>query len=149
MLEKLENKLHKQIPLTKLMQLQVKSLDEKELITTIPLDVNINDKGTAFGGSSNALTIISGWSVCILLSQEMGFNDTMIAIIKNESSFRAPINKDLICHTYLPTKEEIKKLKEKLVSKGSSSLKIKSQVIQDEKICLDFQGTYIIRLNKN
>ena len=146
MLSELEKKLHTQIPMTKLMQLQLKSIDDKELITTIPLDVNINDKGTAFGGSSNALTIISGWSVCILLSQKLEFEDTMIAIIKNESSFRAPITKDLVCHTYLPDEKEINRIKEKLILKGSTSIKIKSKVIQDEKVCLDFQGIYIIKL---
>lgn len=146
MLKDLEKTLHTQIPMTKLMQLQVESLDKKELITTMPLDVNINDKGSAFGGSSNALTIISGWSVCILLSKEMGLGDTMIAIIKNQSSFRAPITKDFICHTYLPSEEQISKMKEKILSKKSITLKLRSEVIQDSKICLDFEGMYIIKL---
>lgn len=48
MLLDLEDKLHSQIPLTKLMKMQIKSLDDEKLITTAPLNININDKGTAF-----------------------------------------------------------------------------------------------------
>ena len=146
MLKELEKRLHVQIPMTKYMQLQLKEIDDKKLITTIPLDVNINDKGTAFGGSSNALTIISGWSVCILLSQKLNFDDTMIAIIKNQASFRAPLTKNLVCHTYLPQEEEIQKIKKRLISRGSTSIKIRSEIIEDGKICLDFEGIYIIKL---
>ena len=146
MLEALETKLHTEIPMTKLMQLHVKSMDEKELITTAPLEPNINDKGTAFGGSSNSMTIISGWSACLLIAESLGFDKTMIAIIKNQSSFRAPITKDLICHTYLPTKEQIEKIKEKLLSKGSTSIKIKAEIIENERVCLDFEGVYVIKL---
>ena len=146
MLQELQNKLHTQIPLTKLMQLRVDTMDEKELVTSAPLDININDKGTAFGGSSNAMTIISAWSACLLITQKLGFDDTMIAIIKNQSSFRAGITEDFKCYTYLPTKEEIEKLNIKLKSKGSTSLKIKSQIIENGKVCLDFEGIYIIKL---
>ena len=146
MLKELENKLHREIPMTKYMKLQLKSLDDKELITTAPLDVNINDKGTAFGGSSNTMSIISAWSLCVLISKKLGFDNTMIAIIKNQSSFRAPITKDLLCHTYLPSKKDIEKIKDKLLSKGSTSIKIKSELIENEVSCLDFEGIYVIKL---
>lgn len=146
MLQELEKKLHTQIPLTKLMKLRVETMDDKELITSAPLDVNINDKGTAFGGSSNAMTIISAWSACVLITQKLGFNDTMIAIIKNQSSFRAGITEDFKCITSLPTKDEIDKLANKLRSRGSTSIKLKSQIIEKGKVCLDFEGIYLIRL---
>ena len=56
-----KNFIHK-IPMTKLMNLKLKNIMKKLLITTAPLDININDKGTAFGGSLATMTIISSWS---------------------------------------------------------------------------------------
>jgi len=99
------------------MNLKILNYNEKELITTIPLDVNINDKGTAFGGSLATLTIISGWSLCWLISKELGFNSNNIVIIKNENSYKKPVTKDIICHTFKPNNEEINILKEKLLIK--------------------------------
>ncbi len=47
-LKNLEEKLHKEIPLTKFMQLNIDSIKDNTLITKVPLTPNINDKGTGF-----------------------------------------------------------------------------------------------------
>ncbi|MFY4803917.1 thioesterase domain-containing protein [Aliarcobacter butzleri] len=146
MIKILENKLHNEIPLTKFMDLKIAKYDEKELITIAPLNTNINDKGTAFGGSLATLTIISGWSICWLISKELEINSENIVVIKNEHSYRKPVKKELICHTKRPTKDEIENLKNKLLLKKSASIKISSQIIEDGEICVDFTGYYVIKI---
>ena len=117
MINELQNKLHSQIPMTKLMNLKIEDYNDKELITTAPLDININDKGTAFGGSLATMTIISSWSICWLISKELGFDSNNIVVIKNENSYKKPVTKDIICHTTKPTIEQLNILKEKLEKK--------------------------------
>ena len=146
MIKILENKLHNEIPLTKFMDLKITKYDEKELITIAPLNKNINDKGTAFGGSLATLTIISGWSICWLISKELEINSENIVVIKNEHSYRKPVTKELICHTKRPTKDEIVNLKNKLLLKKSASIKISSQIIEDGEVCVDFTGYYVIKI---
>ncbi|MDN5077303.1 thioesterase domain-containing protein [Aliarcobacter butzleri] len=146
MIKILENKLHNEIPLTKFMDLKITEYDEKELITIAPLNKNINDKGTAFGGSLATLTIISGWSICWLISKELEINSENIVVIKNEHSYRKPVTKELICHTKRPTKDEIENLKNKLLLKKSASIKISSQIIEDGEVCVDFTGYYVIKI---
>ena len=140
MINELQNKLHNEIPLTKMMELKIQDYNEKELITTAPLNININDKGTAFGGSLSTMTIISAWSLCWLISKELGFNSNNIVIIKNETSFRKPVSKDIVCRTKKPSNEEIEILKDKLLIKKSASIKIESQIIENNEICVDFLG---------
>ena len=142
----LQNKLHKEIPLTKFMQLKIQEYNDNKLITTAPLDVNINDKGTAFGGSLSTITIISSWSLCWLVSQELGFDSKNIVVIKNENRYLKPVTQNIICHTIKPNKEEIQILKEKLEKKGSASLNIKSQIIENGEVCVEFEGVYVIKL---
>lgn len=147
MLKKLKEKLHKEIPLTKYMQINPKEIKENKLITTAPIEQNINDKQTGFAGSLSTLVTISAWSACYLLVEEdLGFKNTMIAVIKSDTSYRAPVTKELYSETTLPSKEEIERLKQKLDSKGSGSLRIKSQIIEDEKVCVDFEGIYVIKI---
>lgn len=146
MIKILENKLHNEIPLTKFMDLKITKYDEKELMTIAPLNKNINDKCTAFGGSLATLTIISGWSICWLISKELEINSENIVVIKNEHSYRKPVTKELICHTKRPTKDEIENLKNKLLLKKSASIKISSQIIEDGEICVDFTGYYVIKI---
>ncbi len=146
MLKALEEKLHNEIPMTKYMQLKVDSMDEEYLITTAPLEPNINDKGTGFAGSLSTLVTISAWSSCYLEVKKLGFEKSMIAIIKSDTAYRAPITKELTCRTTLPTKVQIETLQKKLKEKGSGSLKIKSQIIENGKICVDFEGVYVIKI---
>ena len=146
MIDILQNKLHSEIPLTKLMEIKIQDYNESELITTAPLSININDKGTAFGGSLSTITIISAWSLCWLISKELGFDSNNIVIIKNNTSFRKPVTKNITCHTFKPSKEEIEILKQKLENKKSASIKIKSQIIENDEVCVDFLGYYVIKL---
>ena len=146
MIKILENKLHNEIPLTKFMDLKITKYDEKELITIAPLNKNINDKGTAFGGSLATMTIISSWSICWLISKELGFDSNNIVVIKNENSYKKPVTKDIICHTTKPTIEQLNILKEKLEKKKSASIKIYSKIIEDGEICVEFEGYYVIKL---
>ena len=146
MIEQLEKKLHKEIPLTKLMKLKINTHNEKELITSAPLNININDKGTAFGGSLSTMTIISSWSLCWLISQELGFDSKNIVVIKNENKYSKPVTKDIVCHTLKPSESEIALLKKKLETKKSASIKITSQIIEDNETCVEFTGFYVIKL---
>ena len=146
LLAELQKKLHNEIPLTKLMNINIKEYNEKELITTAPLNININDKGTAFGGSLSTMTIISSWSLCWLISKELGFNSKNIVVIKNENSYKKPVTKDIVCYTQKPSQQEIATLKEKLQTKKSASIKINSIIIENNETCVEFQGYYVIKL---
>ena len=146
MIKELQNKLYNDIPLTKIMEIKIQNYTNQELITTASLGINIDDKGTAFGGSLSTITIISGWSLSWLISKELGFDSNNIVIIKNETSFRRPVTKDIVCITKKPSKEEIEIVKQKLQIKKSASLKIQSQIIEDGEICVDFEGYYVIKI---
>ena len=146
MIKELQNKLYNDIPLTKIMEIKIQNYTNQELITTASLGININDKGTAFGGSLSTITIISGWSLCWLISKELGFDSNNIVIIKNETSFRKPVTKDIVCHTKKPSLQEIQILKEKLLTKKSASIRIDSKIIEDGETCVDFEGYYVIKI---
>ena len=146
MIKQLEEKLHNEIPLTKFMDIKICDYTDTQLITTAPLKININDKGTAFGGSLATITIISAWGLSWLISKELGFNSKNIVIIRNENSYKKPVTKDITCYSQKPSKEQIETLYEKLKTKGSASIKINSTIIENNEICVEFQGYYVIKL---
>jgi len=146
MLKELEKKLHLEIPLTKYMQIKVDSLDENILTTHALLDPNINDKNTAFAGSLSTLVTISSWSICYLKLKEMGFDNCMIAVIKSDTAYRAPVTKDLVCETSVPTKDQLNLLKKKLIEKKSGSIKVFSKIVQDGKLCVEYKGVYVVKI---
>lgn len=147
MIDKLQQKLHNEIPLTKVMGLEIKNFDETKLITVMPLDININDKGTAFGGSLSTMTIISSWSLCYLIIESLNYNTNSIVIINNSTNFKKPVIKNsIICNTKMPSKEDLEILKEKLKTKKSASLKVISHIIEDNEVCVEFEGYFVIKV---
>lgn len=145
-LQKLQEKLHNEIPLTKIMGIRVCKIKDNKLITKAPLDININDKGTAFGGSLSTMSIISGWGMCYLLADKLNISNSNIVIIENETSFKKPVTKDFSCFTKIPSSDEIEILKAKLDKKGSASIKIYSTIEENNQCCVDFIGYYVIKL---
>ncbi len=145
-IQALQNTLHTKIPLTKFMDVQIESYDEKYFITNAPLEPNINDKGTAFGGSLSTIMIISSWSLCNLITKEFGYESENIVILNNNTNFTAPVTKDFKCITNKPSKEQLEILYQKIKSKGSGSIKIESSIVEDGKVCADFEGVYVIKL---
>ena len=81
-----------------------------------------------------------------MISKELGFDSNNIVIIKNEHSYKNPVTKDIICYTKKPSKEQIEILKEKLQTKKSASIKIYSKIIEDNKVCVEFEGYYVIKI---
>lgn len=145
MIIQLQKKIHNEIPMTKLMQVKIDEYKNNNLTTSIPLDININDKGTAFGGSLSTLTTISSWCMCWLISKELGIDSKNIVVIKNETSFLLPVKKDITCYTKKPSQNDILILKEKIDKKGSASIKVESKIVEEGNVCVEFSGIYVIK----
>lgn len=97
MVQQLQSFLHKRIPLTKDMGMELVSFNGDEIYVKAPLKNNINDKGSVFGGSSSALMIISAWSLIKLNCDRFNI-DADIVVHKNETLWQKPLYGNLfIC----------------------------------------------------
>jgi len=59
----------------------------------LPLQNNLNDKGTAFGGSTSAAMILAGWSLLHLSLLEQG-TEADVVIYRNNSQWHRPLTTD-------------------------------------------------------
>lgn len=87
---RLQGKLLREIPLTRHLGLRVDAYLGHELHVSAPLAPNVNDKGTAFAGSLNALMTLAGWGLVHLRLQQAG-EHCDIVIHKGELLYSAPI----------------------------------------------------------
>ena len=58
-----EQFLHKQIPVTKIMEFSVMDFSSSKVRISAKLEPNKNHHSTAFGGSINCLMTVAGWSL--------------------------------------------------------------------------------------
>ncbi|MEE4331041.1 MAG: YiiD C-terminal domain-containing protein [Wenzhouxiangella sp.] len=78
------------IPLGGAMALTVERLDEQRLVLGLPLEPNVNDKGTAFGGALVSAMILAGWSLPRLLLRRAGLAADLV-IGRAETRFLEPV----------------------------------------------------------
>ena len=72
-LQELNDYLNRHVPLFRAMQAQIERCDATGLALTAPLEPNVNDKGTAFGGSMAAIAALTGWtSTCMSIRSSSG-----------------------------------------------------------------------------
>ena len=57
------------------MGLEVSHYDGQSLSLTAPLNLNDNDKGTAFGGSLYCAAVMAGWGYFYLRCRQYNFNE--------------------------------------------------------------------------
>ncbi|MCE7795492.1 thioesterase domain-containing protein [Sphingobium sufflavum] len=86
----LEDYLHRQIPLSAAMRVDVLSGTAQSVVLSAPLEPNINHKSTVFGGSASAVAILSAWSVLHLRLVEAGLACEVV-IQSNAMDYERPI----------------------------------------------------------
>lgn len=82
--------LTRQIPLGSAMRLSIERLDPAGVLLAAPLEPNINDKGTAFGGALVSMMILAGWSLPRLLLRRARC-DADLVIGRCEVRFLKPV----------------------------------------------------------
>ena len=113
MVKSLQEFLYSHIPLTKDMGLELVSFNENTLTAKAPLLPNINDKASAFGGSSSALMIISAWSLIKLCCDAHQINADIV-IHENHTQWQKPLYDDLFLEANFTEKYNFKAVKHRI-----------------------------------
>src|SRR5215207_4224498 len=90
--QQIQELFYSKIPITRAMGVSVEHYDGERLVLGAPLEANINHLGTAFGGSLNALAVLSGYG---LLWLELQDTDCHIVIRESSISYERPVTGDL------------------------------------------------------
>ncbi len=105
-LSEITGRLHREIPLTGAMGVEVIGWDGKRVTLSAPLGPNVNDKATAFGGSIAALSILAGYTLLYLWLQERGM-PAHVLIQKSGVEFLRPIDGEFVAVAILPGDGEV------------------------------------------
>ncbi len=136
-------RIHCEVPLTKQMQWQVKSITKQKLIANAPLQPNINDKGTFFGGSSAALMTISGWAWVKFQLESLEINHDVV-IHHSHMRWKKPQTKTMSIQV-LPEKQvHWPSIVKQLQQGNKAPIKVVCQGFQENTITTEMKATYAI-----
>lgn len=82
------------------MRVDVAGYDGERLSLRAPLAANVNDKGTAFGGSLTSLMTLAGWGLVTLQLQLRGLS-AEVYVADSAIRYLAPLRDDLLAQAWL------------------------------------------------
>ncbi len=143
---KLQDFFKSHLPITQFMEMDVESYDGKTLVLHAPLNPNINDKQTAFGGSLYNASVMACWGMLYLKTLEANITCNQV-VTKGSIEYKAPVKGDIraICHA--PDETELAKLMKAFKDKGRARLTLQATIECSGKIAVEFEGTYAILSN--
>ncbi|HFC30768.1 MAG TPA: hypothetical protein ENJ44_06980 [Oceanospirillales bacterium] len=148
MLQQFTAFLHQSIPLTKHMQLELTAFDSQQLTLSAPLDANINDKGSVFGGSSSALMIIAAWSLIKLNCQKRAI-EADVVIHKNSTHWQKALFKDFIITAKFKKQYDFKQIAQSIIRKKHQRISCLIEIAdKDGTIYSTMSAKYVIITKK-
>ena len=142
-LRALENALHTDIPLTRVMEVRVLRFDQDGLTLGAALTPNLNHKNTAFGGSLNSLATLACWAMAQLLCTEDDSQGITVVIQDSEVQFLKPVTQDFQAVCPLPAPAIMQKFLHTLERKGRARLELTSYIYAKAELALRFSGQFV------
>jgi thioesterase domain-containing protein len=99
--DELEVFLRERIPLSKAMDVRVKSASTGEVVLSAPIGPNLNHRDTVFGGSASALAILAAWSMVRVRLQAERL-EGRIVIRSNSMNYEQPMAADFTATAAAP-----------------------------------------------
>jgi len=142
--EALEVFLIKHLPLARAAEVSVDAYMGDQLIVSAPLEQNINDKKTAFGGSLYNLCVIAAWGMTHLKAKELGLEGDIV-VAKGEIDYLRPLRSRLIAKAESPLEAQLVHAKESYDRKGRAIFVIHVTVCDEQQqACVEFTGKYAV-----
>jgi len=132
--------LHAKIPITRAMGVKVEDYDGERLVLSAPLEANINHLGTAFGGSLNALAVLSGYGLLWLVLQD---TECHIVIRESSISYDRPVRGEIRATCVRPQAEALAEFKKTFHERGRARIALTATIEDAGATCVRFRGTFV------
>ena len=136
----IEELFYSKIPITRALGVRVEEYDGRRLVLTAPLRENVNHLGTAFGGSLNALAVLSGYG---LLWLELRDAECHIVIRDSSIHYDRPVRGDIRAVCVRPDEETVEAFKSQFRQRGKARIVLDATVEDGGTVAVRFRGTFV------
>lgn len=144
-LVELEDYLRHQIPIAETMGFQILKAQADQVDLFVPLMPNRNHLGTAFGGSTYSMSVLScyAWLFYQLQIQKLPGH---VVIKSGQIKYFSPADQDFNSICLAPAEPDFEKFLNILKRKNRSQISLKSQVIVNSEAKCEFVGEFVATL---
>ncbi len=138
--QQIQELFYSKIPITQALGVRVEHYDDEGLILSAPLNANVNHLGTAFGGSLNALAVLSGYG---LLWLELQDTQCHIVIRKSSISYERPVRGELRATCVRPDRQALEEFKRTFQQTGKARIALTATIEDPGEMAVRFEGIFI------
>jgi len=138
----MENYLHRNIPLSAAMGVQVRVATPEHVLLFAPLAPNINHQQTVFGGSGAAVATLSAWSLLHLRLARAGLEAELV-IQRSSMEYERPITGDFEAECRCAGDEEWRRFATLLERRGRARLTLAARLLQESAAMAAFMGDFV------
>ena len=131
------------IPPVHALQLRLAGYDRDSLSLAAPLAPNVNDKGSAFGGSLVSLMTLAAWALVSMKLQEVG---QAAEVYVQDSSVRylAPLYHDLLAVARLAPGQDWDQVIAAFAQRGKARAQLQAQIADPAgTVCCTLEGRFV------
>ena len=139
--QELNDYLTRHVPLFRAMQARVEHSDANRLALTAPLEPNLNDKGTAFGGAMAAIAALTGWAITTITLRDHG-ETAEIVIIDSTLKFLRPVRETIVAECVPPDAAAVETFIDRYRQRGKARWTVDVVVRADGEPAMTFKGHY-------
>lgn len=139
--QELNDYLSHHVPLFRAMQARLERCDASGLTLTAPLEPNVNDKGTAFGGAMAAISALTGWAMTTLTLREHG-ESAEIVITDSTLKFLRPVREVIVAECVLPETTVVEHFIQRYRHRGKARWTVEVVIRADGAPAMTFSGQY-------
>ncbi|WP_411833581.1 YiiD C-terminal domain-containing protein [Pseudoxanthomonas mexicana] len=113
------------------MQVRVEGMEGGRLRLSAPLAANVNDKGTAFGGSLVSLMTLAGWGLVAMRLERAGVA-AEVYVADSQVRYLAPLRSDLHASAALDEGQSWDEFLRTLAQRGRARVQLRAEVALPE-----------------
>ncbi|MEH6551207.1 MAG: YiiD C-terminal domain-containing protein [Pseudomonadales bacterium] len=132
------------LPLANAMRVSVDDYDGKSLSLSAPLEHNINDKQTAFGGSLFCLSVMCCWGMAYVKCLAHGIKEPNIVVSHAEIDYLAPVNCDILTASCRVELSDFESFFQYYDQHGKARIDLVAMVNNAQGQAVSFKGRYAI-----
>ena len=132
------------MPPVRAMALQFHAYDGTRLHLRAPLASNINDKGSAFGGSLASVATLSAWALASMKLFETGHGRADVYVQDSTLRYLAPLYEDLVAGATLEPGQDWADFIATYAQRGKARARLQAEIRSaDGTLACQFEGRFV------
>lgn len=141
-----EERIHREIPISKYMQVRVVSAEADRFELAAPLAPNKNHEGTAFGGSVSSLALLSCWSLVTITLEQIPGEFDYVVVQDSTMDYVTPISADFSSVATFNSSPE--RFLTTLKKHGRARIQLAADVICQDSVCATLSARFVAQLKR-